>query len=80
MLGGALGRLFVDLDRIPEPERSSYEYALHRELLALAQRFQPLRIAIERGHDFALEVDLKPQGSDITRLRCEKFDCPNKRL
>src|SRR6266849_6655346 len=42
MLGGALGRLFVDLDRIPEPERSSYENSLHRELLALAQRFQPL--------------------------------------
>jgi hypothetical protein len=90
MLAGALGRLFLDLDKVPESERSPYESALHRELVEIAQRLQPLpsqqnfgswslRQAIESSPALRVQVDLDLDGSDVTRLRCSKPDCPNKR-
>jgi len=91
MLTPALGRLFLDLDKIPERERSRYEDALHRELLEMAQRLQPrssqrllsalaVRQAIESSPALQVQVDLDLGGPDVTRLRCNKADCPNKRV
>jgi hypothetical protein len=91
MLDGALAQLFLDLDAIPQAERSEYENALHVELLELAYRLQPLSRSL-RFTAAALKVDLKTLEiaasdaglqlvkSDSIRLRCEAPNCPNKRL
>ena len=89
MLGGALGQLFLDLDKVPVSERSSYENALHQQLLEIAQRAWPLsstqmftsdllRQTIEANPSLRVQIDLDA-GSDVTRLHCSKPDCPNKR-
>ena len=89
LLGGALGQLFVDLDGIPERERSAYETALHKELLELANRSRPLTSPITlTGHELraaiddfpGLEVRIDVQPTDTTRVRCDDPHCPNKRM
>ena len=88
MLGGALGQFFIDLDKIPEPVRSDYEKALHKELLDLANRLRPLatekilsgeelRVAIERTPELKVQIDLQP--SDLGRVHCDEPRCPLKR-
>jgi len=90
MLDGALGQLFLDLDKISESKRSNYENGLHRQLLEIAQRLRPLSSttpftsislsqAIRDAVALRVQVDLDLGGSDTTRLHCTKPDCPNKR-
>ena len=88
MLVGALGQLFVDLDKIPELNRSEYERALHQELLELANRSRPLataqilssevvRAAVEFTPELHMKIDLRP--TDTVRMRCDAALCPLKR-
>ena len=79
MLAGALGQLFLNLDKIAPCDRSEYEDALHRELLELARRLQPLpsaepvdavmlRKAIETATypvNLRVGIDLGPAPSDV---------------
>jgi len=89
MLGGALGRLFLDLDQAKD--RSPYEEALHKELLELAKRSEPpsvayqlttefVRAAIQRNRALQVEIDSSPGADDTVRLKCDRADCPNKRI
>jgi hypothetical protein len=91
MLDGPLGQLFRDLDKIPASDRSSYEDGLHRQIKELGLWLQSssssshrllegeFRNLIKAGPSLRVEVDLSGDGSDVTRLRCSKPDCPNKR-
>jgi hypothetical protein len=89
MLGGALGRFFLDLDKVQN--RSPYEEALHKELLELAKRSEPLslayklttdlvRSAIQSSPALQVEIDSSPGPDDTVRLKCGRADCPNKRI
>lgn len=73
-LGGALGQLLTDLDKVEAPDRSEYEDALHRELLQVGHVLNRLKWSIQpSGKIYA-------GAADTMRISCSKSDCPNKRI
>jgi hypothetical protein len=89
MLGGALGQLFLDLDKVQG--RSPYEEALHKELVELAKRSEPVsvayklttdsvRAAIQSSPALQVAIDSSPGRNDTVRVKCGRADCPNKRI
>lgn len=89
MLQQSLSRLFLQLSEIPEDDRSDFERGLLGELLAIASVPPdgeesgpgPARLEGMAGELYIqLETIVLPQPTDVRRLRCDRADCPAKKL